>query len=108
MEWPSEKIQADAYGFAAPLHQLARHIVDRRDMVGVEGVPQAETISQRGGAHENGEIVERHNRPGPSSNVADHEQGDDRSRAFADIVAFVDEQAGENGAHSTPLRAQAV
>ena len=42
VEWPSEKKKPDREGPLAFLHQLAHDVVDGGDVVGVEGVPQAE------------------------------------------------------------------
>jgi hypothetical protein len=38
--------EADRHGPLSFLHQLAGHVVDGRDVIGVEGVPQTETVSE--------------------------------------------------------------
>jgi len=43
--------EADAQRPAAFVHQLAGGVVDRRDVVGIEGVPQPEGVGQHAGAH---------------------------------------------------------
>ena len=66
--------QADADGPAAFLHQLAGHVVDRRDMIGVEGVSQAETVGERRRAQQHRIIVEGDDRPQPCGGVGDEQE----------------------------------
>ena len=49
VEWPSEKKKPDPDRTLAVLHQLPGDVVDRRDVVGVEGVTQPEAVGQRRG-----------------------------------------------------------
>ena len=42
VECPSEKKKPTADGALAFLHELAGHVVDRGDMIAVEGMPQTE------------------------------------------------------------------
>ena len=51
-EWPSEKNKPTENRPLAVLHQLADHIVDRRDMVGVDRVPQSKHIGEECGAQQ--------------------------------------------------------
>ena len=44
VEWPIAKNRPTPTGRLPCLHQLAGHVVDRRDMVGVDRVTQAEPI----------------------------------------------------------------
>ncbi len=44
VEWPSEKKKPTLIGRLPSAHQLARGVVDRRDVIGVEGVTQAERV----------------------------------------------------------------
>ena len=46
VEWPSEKKKPDAQRPLALLEELPRRVVDRRDVVGVEGVPQPEGVGE--------------------------------------------------------------
>ena len=46
VEWPSEKNKPTATGTLVLLHELSGHIVDGREVIGVHGVPQAETVGQ--------------------------------------------------------------
>ena len=51
------------------LHQLARHIVDRGDMVGVDRMPEAETIGEECRAEEDRIIMECGERPRPCGDI---------------------------------------
>ena len=53
------KEEADADRPIALLNELARHIVDRRDMVGIDRMPQAEHIGQDRGAEQDGLFAKR-------------------------------------------------
>ena len=46
---PQREIEADRERFLPVLHQLAHDIIDRCDVVRVDGVTKAEHISQGGG-----------------------------------------------------------
>ena len=47
---PEREHESNGYGTLAVLHQLARHVVDRGDMIGVDGVTQAEAVGQQRGS----------------------------------------------------------
>ena len=47
---PERKEEPDRVGRLALLHQLAHDIVDGRDMVGIESVPEAEHVGEQCGA----------------------------------------------------------
>src|SRR5208337_5017840 len=51
------------------LHELASHIVDRRNVISIHGVPKTECVSQKSGPKENWFIMEREKRPDPSPKV---------------------------------------
>ena len=55
---PEREKQPDRHGSLAFLHQLARYVVDRRDVVGVESVPQPERIGQESRSEMDGVSVE--------------------------------------------------
>ena len=57
--------EADTDRALALLHQLAGDVVDGRDVVGVDGVAQAEAIGEQGGAQQDGLMAEYQQRPGP-------------------------------------------
>ena len=82
VEWPSEKIEAGRERALALLHQLARHIVDGGDVVGVDRVAQPEAVGQERGAEQHRIVVERAQRPGPGRHV-----GGDQQRVDADDLA---------------------
>ena len=46
VEWPSEKKKPTPSGRLPCCEQLARGVVDRRDVVGVEGVAEAERVGE--------------------------------------------------------------
>ena len=62
-------------GLLAFLHQLADDIVDRRDVVGVKGVPQPEAVGQKGGREQGRPVRERQDGPYPGSHVRDDQHG---------------------------------
>ncbi len=86
--------QADPDRPAAFLHQFAGHVVDRRDVIRVEGVPQAKTIGERGRAEEDRIIVEGDNRPQPCGGVEDEQEGIDRDDFAPDVLTAVVEEIG--------------
>ena len=73
-EWPSEKKKPTESGRLPLLHQLAHDIVDRRDVVGVEGVAQPEHIGEEGGAEQDGFAAEFGKSPGPGGEIAEQQK----------------------------------
>ena len=71
--------QADRIRPLAFLHQLAHHIVDGGDVVGIDGMAQAEHISQEGGAKQRRPSGERNQGPGPDQRVGGQQQRVNRS-----------------------------
>src|SRR3977135_1698096 len=67
--------QADAERPLALLHQLARDIVDGGDVIGVDGVAQAEAVGRR--AEQQRLVMEQQERPRPGVQVGRHEQSVD-------------------------------
>ena len=51
LEWPEGKVQSDTRGRLLHVDQLARGVVDRGDVVGVEGVLDAKDVGRDGHAH---------------------------------------------------------
>ena len=86
--------QANPHRAAAFLHQFAGHIVDRRDVIGVERVPQAKTIGERGRAEEDRIIVEGDNRPQPCGGVEDEQEDVDRDHFTPNVLTAVIEEIG--------------
>ncbi len=75
--------EADRDGPLAALHQLAGDVVDRRDMVGIDGVTQAEAVDDEGNAEQPGLGTERDERPDPGANVQKCERRVDQHEAPA-------------------------
>ena len=71
VECPSEKNRPTPTGRRPFLHQFARHIVDRRDMVGVEGVAEAETIGERRRPEQHRKIMKGDDRPDPCGDIGE-------------------------------------
>ena len=92
VEWPSEKNRPTPTGPAAFLHQFAGHVVDRRDVIRVESVPEAKTIGERSRAEEDRIIVEGGNRPQPRGGVEDEQEGIDRNHSASDALLLVIEE----------------
>ena len=74
VEWPSEKKKPTRDRLFALLHQLARHVVNRRDVVGVHRMTQAERVGQERRAQQNRMIMKGDQRPNPSPGVDADEQ----------------------------------
>jgi hypothetical protein len=68
------KEQSDRVRAAAFLHQLADHIVDRRNVVGVDGVPQPENVGEQGGPQQGRLAGESGERPEPGDDIGGDEQ----------------------------------
>ena len=64
------------------LHQLAGDVVDRRDVVGVEGMPQPEAVGEEGRAKKKRIVMKRRERPQPDGDI-----GGDEDRIKADDLA---------------------
>ena len=75
-DWPSEKKKPTPPALAL-LHELARDVVDRRDMVGVDRVAEAERISEQRRSEQNRLGVQREQRPEPDENIAADQNGVD-------------------------------
>src|SRR5580704_661698 len=80
---PERKKQSDADGALAILHQFPRDVVDGREMVGIDGVAEPETIGEHCSANEHRIIVKRPKRPCPGRNIAAEEQRVDRANLSA-------------------------
>ena len=93
--------QADRDRPLALLHQLARDVVDRRDVVGVHRVAQAERVGEESGADQHRIIAERHQRPNPRQHVRDDQNAIEAGDLAAQIRVLVVEQPGY-GPHAHP------
>ena len=85
--------EADADRPLALLHQLARHIVDRRDVVGIDGVAKPERIGQEGGADQHRIIVKRDQRPNPGQHIGGDQQAVNAGELAAKLGILVVEQS---------------
>ena len=85
--------EADADRPLAFLHQLARHVVDRRDMVGIDGMAQAERIGQEGGADQHRIVAKRDQRPNPRQNIGGDQQAINADKLAAKLGIPVIEQS---------------
>ena len=65
------KEEADGNGPLALLHQLARDVVDGRDVVGIDGVAKAERVGEECGADQDRIIMESDQRPNPGQHIGD-------------------------------------
>ena len=84
--------QADRDRTLAFLHQLACHIVDRGDVIGVYGVPQTERIGKEGGADQYRIVVESDQRPDPRQHVGGDQNAIEGGDLAAQIRVLVVEQ----------------
>ena len=62
--------EAGGIGRLAFLHELSDDVVDRGNVVGVEGVPEAENICQQSGAKQRRTVGEGDPRPKPGCGVS--------------------------------------
>ena len=85
--------QADADRPLALLHQLARDVVDRRDMVGIDRVAKAERVGQERGADQHRIIAERDQRPNPRQNVGGDQHAVDAGELAANLRILIVEQS---------------
>jgi hypothetical protein len=53
----------------ALLHQLARNIVNRGNVVGINCMPEAKAVSEQRGAEQQRIAVKRRERPGPGEQI---------------------------------------
>ncbi len=96
---PERKEQADAERLLALLHQLARHIVDGGDVVGVHRVAQAEAVSEEGGSQQDRIVVEGCEGPGPDGDVDGDQPGIERDNLSAGLSGIIVEQPQKPGRH---------
>ena len=66
---PHGKEEIDRDRLLVRLHELARDVVDRRNVVGVHRVPQTEPVDHEGDTEQGRAIVERENGPAPGPDV---------------------------------------
>ena len=72
---PERKEKADGDRPLALLHQLACHIVDRRQMVRIDGVTKSKAVRQHRGPDQDRLMDERHQCPDPGRQIGENENG---------------------------------
>ena len=75
------------------LHQLAGHVVDGGDMIGVECVAQAERVGEHRRAEQDRVAAKRRQRPKPSDDVRPDQQDIYADHPRAQVAALIAEQA---------------
>lgn len=81
---PAEReIEARAPGRIAVMHQFAHDVVDRRDVVGIHGVAQAEHPGKPRRRHDGGPVGKHRKGPGPGRNVGDNEPAEQQDGAWS-------------------------
>ena len=91
--------EADANRPLAVLHQLARHVVDSSDVVGIHGVPQPEAIGEQRGAEQDRVVPERDQRPCPCGNVCSDQDCVEAGNLQAQLVRLIVENASNRQGH---------
>ena len=93
MSQRKEKAEADrALAF---LHQLAGGIVDRRNMVGVDGVAQPEAVRQERRPEQHCIAGKRSDRPSPGTEIGGDQNGVETDDLAAQTGGPIVEQTGE-------------
>ena len=65
------KKETDADRPLAILHQFARHVIDGRDMIGIDRVPQTESIRQQCRPKQHRLVTEKGQSPDPNADIRD-------------------------------------
>ena len=91
--------QADADRPLALLHELARDVVDRRDMIGVDRVPKAKSVGEQSRAHQDRPIAKGGKRPDPHENIAADQDGVDGDQSAAQISAALIQDIRDDSRH---------
>ncbi len=86
----------------ALLHELARDVVDRRDMVGIDRMAQSEAIGQKCGTEQHRVVAEGEERPCPSRHVSDSEHAVDADDLADQIGTAIAEDPLEPPKHARP------
>src|ERR1700733_6257813 len=77
------KEEADRDRTLALLHQLARDVVDRGNVVGIDGVTKPEAVGQHGGSDQNRLPRERDESPNPGGQIGKNQQAVDSDNTAA-------------------------
>jgi hypothetical protein len=93
---PEREHQPDGQRTPAFVHQLARHVVDRGDVVGVDRVAQPERVGEHAGAHQRGLAAEHGDGPAPGGQVERRERREQQDELAA-RAACATAGAGQDG-----------
>ena len=84
------------------VHQFPRHVVDRSNMVGINGVPQPEGVGQKSSPKQDRLVAEGQKGPGPCSDVDAPEKAVNTCSPFP-------ETSREKSVHTlTPLKREGM
>src|SRR5258708_2412085 len=95
------KQEADRHWPFALLHQFPGHIIDRRDMVGIHGMPKAKAVGKKSSAHQSGIVTERNEGPRPRRQIEDKQHGVDPANLPASVTSYVVEQRLNSPSHAS-------
>ena len=84
--------EADGDRALAFLHELAGNVVDGGNVVGVDGVAEAEAVCEQGGAEQEGVVAEGDGGPEPRAGIEDEEKSVDADHFAAKISGGVVEE----------------
>jgi hypothetical protein len=79
------------------LHELARDVVNRSNVVGVYGVAQAETVCEQSRSQKKRVMVEGHRGPYPTSAIKEQEDAINGNHAAANVIGSITEDATYTG-----------
>ncbi len=89
--------ESDGDGALALLHELAGDVVDGGDVVGVDGVAEAEAVGEQRGTEQEGVVAEGDGGPEPGAGIEDEEEAVDADDFAAKISGCVVEKGAEAG-----------
>ncbi len=101
---PKRKEEADCDRPPSFLHQLARDVVDCSDMIGVEGVAKAETVSERRRPQEKRKLMKGDDRPNPCGNIKSKQQNINSNDFASNIFPLIIKEIRKIDAHLTYSR----
>ncbi len=89
--------EADGDGALAFLHELAGDVVDGGDVVGVDGVAEAEAVGEQRGAEQERIVAEGDDGPEPGAGIEEEKQDVDADDFVAKIAGSVVEEGEQAG-----------
>src|SRR6266404_1715338 len=97
---PEGEKEADGKGLRLLPDQLARDIVDGCDVVGIDGVAQAEAIGEKTCPEQHGVVMEGGQRPEPGRRVEGGKRGSDAQDAAAQALCRTTDETAWPPTHS--------